>query len=246
MRLALPLPIAQLVGLLGRALLRPCLGCQRSRLVPLCPSCKALSLCGQSLHRLPNPTTIPASAIKPLAAVYYYGVYSQMTTASNRDSTHTTPLASALLRFKYRRHSQTGRRLASLLAVQAYSARLTCDVVIAVPLAPERLARRGFNQAAWLARAVATNIGRPLATDILWRCRDTPAQALLPRRQRLKNLDLAFQVRSGSNPPGRVLLVDDVFTTGATLKAAARALYKNGASRVDALVLLRALARPKL
>jgi len=111
-----------------------------------------------------------------------------------------------------------------------------CDLVVAVPLAwPRRLAR-GFNQAEVLSRALANELGLPLARAL--RRRSRRRQARLGRRQRVTNLRGTF--RCGTSVSGRrLLLVDDVVTTGATLEAATRALRAAGAQSVVAAVAAR-------
>ena len=118
----------------------------------------------------------------------------------------------------------------------------SADLVTPVPLHPRRLARRRYNQAGLLAQALAKQCGLPLSPDLLRRIRATPSQGHLNARQRHQNVRGAFAVRprSAARLKGaRVLLVDDVMTTGATLDACAAALLKAGAAAVDALVVAR-------
>jgi ComF family protein len=115
----------------------------------------------------------------------------------------------------------------------------SADVVLPMPLAPTRLAQRGFNQALQLARQLA-----PGKTDhrLLLRLRETAAQASLDKQARSKNVRGAFGVeplRAGELRGKSVLLVDDVMTSGASLHAAAQAVRGAGASRVSAVVLAR-------
>jgi ComF family protein len=116
------------------------------------------------------------------------------------------------------------------------------DVLVPVPLHYTRLVVRGFNQSGWLAQAVAAETGRQVAVDALVRTRRTPSQAGLAGRARRRNVSGAFKVRKsrlGAVAGKRVLLVDDVLTTGATLSACTRALKQAGARHVDVLVLAR-------
>lgn len=114
------------------------------------------------------------------------------------------------------------------------------DVVIPVPLHPARLAARGYNQAALLGAAVAGELAVPLVARALSRTRATPPQARLDRAARLGNVAGAFRVRMPARVRGRrVLLIDDVSTTGATLAACAAALREAGAAEVTALVVAR-------
>ena len=114
------------------------------------------------------------------------------------------------------------------------------DWILPIPLSRHRLRERGYNQAALLARQLARD---RLQLDLLWRVQDTAAQASLTRAQRLRNLRHSFAVNPGHLgllKDRRVLLVDDVMTTGATLHTAAQVLRQAGGAReVHACVLAR-------
>jgi ComF family protein len=114
------------------------------------------------------------------------------------------------------------------------------DVIVPVPLAWRRLVWRRFNQAAHLARAAGARCEKPVALDTLIRQRATLAQVGLTRVQRRDNVRGAFRVakskRAGIEGK-RVLLIDDVITTGSTIDAASRALLRGGAKAVDVIAL---------
>lgn len=151
-------------------------------------------------------------------------------------------VADAVTRFKYERRSDLARPLAHLLlrATRALAVDPP-DVVVPVPLHPSRLAERGFNQAALLARPVARDLGARFAALALARTRDTPRQASLDRHARAANVHGAFRARDVERVRGSdVLVVDDVATTGATLAACTRALADAGARRVRVAVVARA------
>jgi len=113
-------------------------------------------------------------------------------------------------------------------------------VLVPVPLHRWRLWRRGYNQAALLARAVGRASATPLAVDALIRRRATAMSTGMTRGQRAKNVRGAFQVPHPAQIAGRrVILVDDVLTTGATVAACTRVLLRAGASRVDVLTWAR-------
>lgn len=114
------------------------------------------------------------------------------------------------------------------------------DLIIAVPLHPQRLAERGYNQSVEIARTLSRSIGAPLATGGCERLRDTPAQAELPLDVRTRNMRGAFAC-SLPLTGRRVALVDDVMTTGATLDALAGALKRAGAASVVNWVVARTL-----
>ena len=116
------------------------------------------------------------------------------------------------------------------------------DVVAPVPLHRHRFRRRGFNQAYLLVKRWTLPGETVVIRELLVRTRATPPQTALDRRQRRINIKNAFSVnRPGQSAGKRVLLVDDVLTTGATVDACANALIRDGAERVDVLTLARAL-----
>jgi ComF family protein len=134
---------------------------------------------------------------------------------------------------------QEPRRLLGRWLVEAGSELLAdCDLIVPVPLTRWRLIRRQFNQSALLAREVARATGIRTSPHALAKIRTTPPQVGLTREQRRINVRGAFRVppRHTSMVAGkRVLIVDDVITTGATVGACARALRAARAARVDVL-----------
>jgi len=113
------------------------------------------------------------------------------------------------------------------------------DLIVPVPLFAQRLAERGYNQSTLLARAIGTRSGTPLVDDGLQRIRDTPAQVSLPAKDRWQNVRGAFRAEASLVGQRSVLLVDDVATTGSTLRAASEALKRGGARQVNVLVVAR-------
>lgn len=120
----------------------------------------------------------------------------------------------------------------------------TADLIAPVPLHRWRLFTRRYNQAALLAHAVGREAGVPVVSDLLVRRRFTPSQGRLSAAARRRNVAGAFALNPGRAPRltgRRVLLIDDVMTTGATAAACARALRRGGAAAVDVLVVARAV-----
>jgi ComF family protein len=144
-------------------------------------------------------------------------------------------LREAIHRLKYERVHRMAAPLAALLLPHM----LPADALMPVPLHPRRLAERGFNQSKLLAHHLAELSGTPMQAEGLLRCRDTAHQVGLDAHARQTNVQGAFVWRHPTPPPPRVLLVDDVLTTGATLGACALALRQAGTREVRALALAR-------
>ncbi|MCB9602280.1 MAG: ComF family protein [Sandaracinus sp.] len=184
---------------------------------PRCPGCDTTldfgehgfcGACAPLLERLPGPSA------------YVFG----------------GPLADAIRRFKYARRTDLADELGALFAQAARMHRGRVDVVVPVASHPRRVRARGFEPVVLLARAVADSLDVPLDRARLRRLRDTPPQASLPEAERDANVRGAFEA-SRDDTRRRVLLVDDVRTTGATTKAASAALYRSGAVEVRVLTL---------
>lgn len=151
------------------------------------------------------------------------------------------PWAGAIAEFKFRGDPGWAGALATLLRSTPWVEPTldAADLVLPIPLAPQRLRERGFNQALQLARALAAP---KVDAAVLLRLRHTAPQSGLGRAARLRNLQGSFAVEplhADRLRERRVVLVDDVMTTGATLQAAAAVLRQAGAARVDAVVLAR-------
>ena len=151
---------------------------------------------------------------------------------------YTFPLDRLIQAYKY------GHRLALAAwfgeEINRLGADLSADRIVPVPLHPERLRERGFNQAVELARALSRARGTRLDTALIERQRATLAQADQPPVARQNNVRNAFFCHADLGGE-HILLIDDVMTSGATLNECARLLKLHGARRVDALVLARAL-----
>lgn len=147
-------------------------------------------------------------------------------------------LRTAILRLKYNRQTWLAKPLGDLLTEVVRRYLDTPDIIIPVPLYPLRGRERGFNQAELLARAVGRALSRPVSSGNLQRVRATVAQSALGRSERLGNVAGAFRLaRPGELVGARILLVDDIYTTGATVTECTKVLLESGALRIQVCVL---------
>ncbi len=206
-----------------------CSACARElapRLAGYCPAC------GELHDQADAPPHLCADCLResrPWDSFFFHGPYSGL-------------LKDILLAFKFRQ-GLGHARLVQALAAEAFFLRGGSglpDLLTPVPLHPRRLAWRGYNQSLELARGLARELDRPLCTSALARIRHTPPQARLDARTRRINLLGAFRADPAQVEGRRVLLVDDIMTTGATIEQCALALKAAGAVVVDVLVLARA------
>jgi ComF family protein len=145
-------------------------------------------------------------------------------------------------RLKYGDRTELALTLGRMMAQAGRELLTEANLIVPVPLHRTRLWSRRFNQAAALAQVLASRSGVPLGPTALTRVKRTKQQVGLTRPQRADNLQGAFKVLPAMKPQiegRRILLVDDVLTTGATANAAARALLRAGARQVDMLTFAR-------
>jgi len=157
---------------------------------------------------------------------------------------YTPPTARAILMLKYGEVTPLGAWFARLLrrVVERDPPAFAADAVVPVPLDAGRLRERGYNQAELIARPLARFLGIPFRSYLLVRTHPRPNQLRLTRRERWETVRGAYATHKRAHVDKmRVLLVDDVFTTGATLDACSRALRRAGAVRVVGLTVARAL-----
>ncbi|MDE3113108.1 MAG: ComF family protein [Chloroflexota bacterium] len=204
-----------------RDLARPVAAGVAAALVPpRCAGCDAPGawLCLECRAAL-EPADVPLAGLPVRVAGLYEG-----------------PLRAAIHRYKYRAEpglaAELGDLVADLLA-RDLARGSGVDVVVPVPLHPRRVRERGYDQTALLAERIALRTGMPLRRA-LRRVRHVRPQVELDRSERLRNVAGAFAGAVGSLRGARVALVDDVVTTGATLREAARAAHGCGARRVRA------------
>jgi len=156
--------------------------------------------------------------------------------------------ASLLIKlFKFQKKASAGRLMGTLLG------RYSCSwwkklgqnkeeyIIVPVPLGIKRLRQRGFNQSLILARHVSKSIKIPVDYLSLTRTKETQPQALLSAEERKKNVKNAFQVRGNRFEGKKVILLDDVATTGNTLNECSKVLKKAGATEIRCLVFARAV-----
>ena len=152
-------------------------------------------------------------------------------------------LKAAIHAFKYRGGLLFAKPLGRLLAQHGRRALDggPADILVPVPLHAKRLRERGFNQSLELARCVGASWGVPVSVEGLSRTRNTPQQVGLSRAERSRNMRGAFAWSGGRLGGRRVLLVDDVYTSGATANECAGVLKRAGAGAVAVLTLAHAL-----
>jgi len=183
--------------------------------------------CGACLQRSPHFAAARAWACYP------------------REDSAEHPLRRVVQKYKYGRKVGLGKPLGRLMArgCQQFLYEIDADVVVPVPLHPKRLRWRGFNQSVLLAREIGRLYRVAMDPFLLVRERETGPQTQLPEEERRRNVRGAF----GLNPQKSiedqtVLLVDDVYTSGATVNECSRTLKRAGAKQVYVLTLARAVA----
>ena len=197
-----------------------------------------LARCSQCDRPLPSPVALTYSpthrchhcTVRPPAYAKAWTLYPYL-----------PPLQDAICLFKYRGKVSLAKPLGQLM-LKGLPASLDADLVIPVPLHPTRLREREFNQSLLLADQVAQYVGRPLSFTNLVRTAPSEPQSTLSRKERLKNLRRAFAVRQPQSiAQKRILLIDDVFTTGTTVNECAKVLREAGAEAIFVLTLARTI-----
>jgi ComF family protein len=148
-------------------------------------------------------------------------------------------LREAIHRFKYSNLQALAVPLGRLMSDYWEESALPAEVIVPVPLHTDRLRERGYNQAALLARELGKSIGMPVSENSLVRVRATRPQVELGAQERKENVRDAFYCSNAELKEKRILLIDDVCTTGATLEACSMALRQVGARSVWAFTLAR-------
>ncbi len=214
-----------------------CAGCQKSGHV-LCPSCIA------QIQPLPSPFCQRCGApLSPDGKCKDCQYHPLKLSGQRVVSSYQEPLRTCIHALKYYGNTRLAEPLGLLLA-QAYSRYdIQADIMIPVPLHSERQRQRGYNHAFLLAKVCSARSGIPLLEDVLVRHRATIAQVDLNPKDRYQNVAGAFRCTAafatGALYGRRIIIVDDVSTTGATLEACAAPLFAAGAEAVWGLVLAR-------
>ena len=214
-----------------------CAVCNAWPVQPLCEAC--IGLFAQPRPRCTRCALVVANAAEPCPACL---AAANPLDAALAAVSYGYPWAGVVQEFKFREQPAWARSMALLMrsAPWVEPALDAADWVLPMPLSAQRLQSRGFNQAWLLAQALSPAKAR---AQWLLRIRDTPAQSSLARRERLSNVANAFAIdplRQRDLEGKNVLLVDDVMTSGASLRAAALPLRQAGVRRVTALVFARA------
>lgn len=189
--------------------------------------------CGRAVRpeRLFCPGCVPALPKEPLSREFPLSGGGSLAVAACFP--YEKGFRRTLHRLKFQEERALARPLGTLMAEAASSLGEDFDGVTWVPMSPQKLRRRGYNQSELLAKAVAKELGLP-AWDLLEQVRETDTQHSLTRAQRADNVRGAYRAKSAALGK-RLLLVDDIVTTGATLRACAQGLYGAGAQKVCAV-----------
>ncbi|MDB2415140.1 ComF family protein [Rickettsiales bacterium] len=150
--------------------------------------------------------------------------------------------------FKFGDKTHSHMTLAKMMISSATDLLKEVDIIVPVPLHRLRLLKRKYNQSAILAHSISKYTDIAVVPDLLIRNRNTPPQSGLTQRQRHKNMKNAFSVREKYHQfidEKKVMLIDDVMTTGATIEACTKALFKSGAAEVYVLTLARRFLNQK-
>jgi ComF family protein len=205
---------------------------------PMCPGCglEGAVLCGRCRgpleRRMDEPPGVPIGLVAPLPD----GIAQLEWCAS-----FSGPVREALHALKYRGERRLAAPLGEAIARRWSQAGVGGDLLVPVPIHPERLRSRGYDQAVLLARAAGARLGLPVA-PALRRTVATAAQHRLGREGRAANVGRAFAIEAGwaDTIRGRwVVIVDDIVTTGATLSGCAVPLLEAGATAVAGLAVAR-------
>jgi ComF family protein len=157
-----------------------------------------------------------------------------------------SPIQNGLHTMKYRGNIAFGEALAMQMVEFVRSLHWPIEILIPVPLGKKRLEERGYNQVGLVARPLAYQMGWMYEPNVLWKTRETRSQVGLTAVQRSANVHDAYQADTKIVRQRRILLMDDVATTGSTISACSQALLSAGAEEVYVLTIARALSHHSL
>jgi ComF family protein len=231
----------------------PCRLCERPLLnasrIPVCPECLAsfvaigepmCECCGR-----PFPSNLDGVATAPGVLCRLCRNDTFKFDCARSFGAYDTALHNAILLLKYEEVTRLGNWFADRLAevIAQDPEKFRPDVVVPVPLHPARQRERGYNQAELIARPLAKKLGIKQGSYLLMRTKPRPARLVLSRKEHWESVRGAYATRKGLRVDKlRVLLVDDVMTTGATLDACSRVLKDAGASAVMGLTVARVVS----
>lgn len=147
---------------------------------------------------------------------------------------HKPPVNISIYQFKYHNQRKFARYYAEEILAEYQTLIQTWrpEVIVPVPLYSKRRRERGYNQAQILGEELGRRLSVPVAGTLVKRMLETTPQKMLDHKERRRNLDRAFAVKRSAHVPKRVLLVDDIYTTGNTIDAVAKVLKSKGAIKV--------------
>ncbi len=205
-------------GKIGDFFCQQCQAKIRKIELPLCPFCRRISAQGHSCLKCRQKKALNGATV--------YGYY------------QSQPLKLAIKALKYGNIFGLSEYLAKILIEKIEKDNLQFDIITSVPISKKRLRERGYNQTELLGRVIAEYFKKPFFMGLI-KAKDTLPQVGLKRTERLYNLKNSFVVTAGDIKDKKVLLIDDVLTTGATLNEVAKVLKKAGARQVWGAVLAR-------
>jgi ComF family protein len=197
----------------------------------LCPGCGALTdenhiWCSKCMKRMWNPRLINSSQSRYLKGCYTLCFYNE-------------PIRKCIIQLKYNDRTERKRAFPSLLNKFPYWERLKeYDIVIPIPLSKKKMRLRGYNQVDLIFEKWMKRQGKTYLPDGLKRIRTAQTQSLLSREERQQNTKGVFWINHNYDITGKkILIVDDIYTTGATMNAAAEELIRAGAKEVFGLTI---------
>lgn len=208
-----------------------CIGCNDKLPINRLPFCKK---CGVSLTKDEMQKNFCKECLKNFKKLHF--------NLSNSVFLYKEPLSDLICLFKYKQKMGLAQFFGQKMItfIKNYHILNNIDIIIPIPLHQKRLREREFNQAEILAQIISKEYNLELESKAIIRAHMKHVQTLLKKDKRFENIKGAFRIKNNTVKHKNILLVDDVFTTGATLSEAALILKEAGAAKVDAFTLARA------